>query len=103
MPSYHAQYGASAWSLTRELIGQELRTLYDLPAELPPRLLALARQVSATKTNPIAKEPPTAFHTLVRKLDELEGGHLLRQCNQRLRDLPKINVGTSRRNRLLGR
>jgi hypothetical protein len=85
MPSYRAEYGASAWFLTRQLIGQELRTLYDSPTELSPRLLAVARRLGTIETNPKSKELPT---TLVRKLDELEGGHLLRGCNQRVRNLP---------------
>ena len=88
MPSYSAEYGASAWFLTRQLIGQELRTLYDSPTELSPRLLALGRRLGTIETNPKSKELPTALHTLVRKLDELEGEHLLRGCNQRVRDLP---------------
>ena len=94
MPSYRVQYGASAWFLTRELIGGELRTLFDSSTELPPRLLALMRRLGTMETSPKSKEMPSALHTLVRKLDELEGGHLLRRCDQRLRDLPvsKIRV-----------
>ena len=70
MPSYRAEYGASAWFLTRQLIGQELRTLYDSPTELSPRLLAVARRLGTMETNPKSTELPAALHTLVRKLDE---------------------------------
>lgn len=93
MPSYRAVYGESAWCLTREVIGQELRNLYGLPTQLSPRLLALARELATIETSPLAKELPTALHTLVRRLDALEGERLLRRCNQRLRDLPEIDVG----------
>ncbi len=83
-----ALYAAPAWLLTRELIGQELRTLYDLPTELPPRLLALAHQLGPMQTSP-PQELPTPLHTLIRKLDAIEGQQLLRQCSQRLRNLPE--------------
>jgi hypothetical protein len=93
MSSYGPLYGASAWCLTREAIGQELRKLYDPPTELPPRLLALGRELSAMEMSPLAKELPTTLHALVRRLDELEGDQLLRRCNQRLRDLPQMDIG----------
>ena len=95
MPSYHARYGPPAWALTRDLIGQELRTLYDLPTELPPHLLAVAHRLGAMETSRPNKDERlrTPLHRLVRKLDALEGEQLLRRCNQRLRDLPKANLG----------
>ncbi len=83
MPDYRAQYAAPAWLLTRELIGQELRTLYELPAEWPPRLLALAKELGRLDANPLP-ELPVPLQTLIRKLDELEGEQLLRHCKQRL-------------------
>jgi hypothetical protein len=91
VPSYHALYGASVWFLTREVIGHELRTLYDLPTELPPHLLALARQLGTIENSPQPKELPIPLHALVRKLDALEGEQSLRQFSQRLRDLPVSN------------
>jgi hypothetical protein len=93
MSSYGERYGASAWCLTQEVIGQELRKLYDPPMELPPRLLALARELGTMDLSPLAKELPTTLHALVRKLDALEGDQLLRRCNQRLRDLPHMDIG----------
>ena len=95
MSSYRARYGPPAWVLTRELIGQELRTLYGSPTELPPHLLAVAGRLGATETSPPTKDKQlrTPLHRLVRKLDALEGEQLLRRCNQRLRDLPKVNPG----------
>ena len=91
MPDYCAQYGPSAWVLTRELIGQELKTLYEVPTELPPRLLTLAHQLGTTDATRPANELPAALRALIRKLDTLEGDRLLRRCNQRVRDLPQMN------------
>ena len=90
MPDYHAQYGASAWVLTRESIGAELRDRYEASTELPPRLLALLRQLAGVEGGVLPKEFPTALLTLVQKLDGLEGDQLLRQCGKRLRELPKM-------------
>jgi len=89
MPDYRALYGASAWALTRESIGAELRNRYEPAAEVPPRLLALLRQLSGVEHGLLPKEFPTALLTLVQKLDALEGGQLLRECGERLRDLPE--------------
>ena len=67
MPDYRAQYGVSAWLLTREQIGQNLREHYEGSTELPLTLLRL-----------------------VRKLDVLEGNQLLKGFSQRLRDPDSI-------------
>jgi len=42
MPDYCTQYGASAWLLTKEQIGQNLRECYQSSKELPISLLQLA-------------------------------------------------------------
>jgi hypothetical protein len=55
----HPQYAGIAWWFTRNKIGRELREHYEAPAELPASLLAL-----------------------MRKLDALEGNHLLREWNK---------------------
>jgi hypothetical protein len=107
MPDYPALYGASAWALMRESINfsrgsrpprmsvqhaksdQTVRDLYEPTTELPPRLLALLRQLSGVEHGLVPKEFPTALLTLVQKLDALEGDQLLRRCGQRLRDLPE--------------
>jgi hypothetical protein len=93
MPSYSALYGETAWCLTREVIGQELRNRYP-PTQLPPHLLALARRLGTIESSPVKKESHTPLHALVRKLDALEGEQLLRRCNQRVRDLPEMDIGT---------
>jgi hypothetical protein len=51
MPNERAEYHEPAWSR----IGQSLREYFEVPAELPPKLL-----------------------TLVGKLDAIEGSYLLR-------------------------
>jgi hypothetical protein len=38
--SYYSHYEALTWSFTREQIGQDLREHYQVPKELPPKLLA---------------------------------------------------------------
>lgn len=82
MPDYRAQYGAPAWLLTSELIGQELRTLYELPTELPPRLYTLARQLVTIDTGVPSNELPPSLLALVRRLDAVGGNLLLRRMHQ---------------------
>ena len=38
--SYYSHYEAPTWSFIREQIGQDLREHYQVPKELPPKLLA---------------------------------------------------------------
>jgi hypothetical protein len=90
MPDYHAQYGASAWVLTKESIGAELRDRYKPSTELPPRLLAVVRQLRGLEYGALPKELPAPLLTLVEKLDALEGDQLLKQCGERLRELPQM-------------
>jgi hypothetical protein len=86
MPDYYAQCWASAWSLTREQIGQELRALYD-PSGLPPRLATLARQLGTTAVDRHASNRQRRVNraTLLAHLAQVErhisdgGRHLSRQ------------------------
>jgi hypothetical protein len=41
MSDTHAQYEPVAWWFTRRLLGRELRNWYQVPEELPTRLLTL--------------------------------------------------------------
>jgi hypothetical protein len=76
----NSPYEAFAWVLTRERIGQSLREHYQVPTELPPALLTLARKLDAVESNlQVAKALPPSLLTLVRKLDALEGNLLLRR------------------------
>jgi hypothetical protein len=68
-PNVRARFEPVAWWFTREKIGRGLRKRYQAPEELPPGLL-----------------------TLVRKLDALEGNHLLRKCKERQRAAPRNNA-----------
>jgi hypothetical protein len=65
-PNVRARFEPVAWWFTREKIGRGLRERYQVPEELPPSVL-----------------------TLVRKLDALEGNHLLRESKKRLRAAPR--------------
>jgi hypothetical protein len=93
MPEYCAQYGAAAWGLTRQALGEELRSRYEQSAELPPRLVALLRQLAGLESGLLPKEFPRALLTLVQKLDALEGDQLFRQCSERLRDSAGLQCG----------
>ena len=46
------EYEPFAWWLTREQIGRDLRERYAVAQELPPRLLALVRELDAVEGNP---------------------------------------------------
>ena len=60
-------YGGLTWSSVRELIGQGLRERYQVPNELPAKLLALIRKLEA-----IENKSPRA-HTFIGALDAVEG------------------------------
>jgi hypothetical protein len=40
-----AQYEPVAWWWTRNQIGRDLKELYEVPKELPPKLLTLVRKL----------------------------------------------------------
>ena len=42
-------YGGLMWSFVTELIGQDLRERYQVPQELPPKMVALVRKLDATE------------------------------------------------------
>ena len=55
----HSFYEGLTWSFVREQIGQGLRQRYELPTELPSKLLALIRKLEAIEN----KSPRTrALH-----------------------------------------
>ena len=68
---YHK--GLTWWSI-REEIGRGLRELYEVPTELPPKLLALVRKLDAVEGNQSSRR------SLIGKLDAIEGNHLLRHA-----------------------
>jgi hypothetical protein len=70
----HSFYEGLTWSSVRELIGQGLRERYQVPKELPPKLLALVRNFEA-----IESKSPRA-RTLIRTLDAIEGNYLKRNA-----------------------
>jgi hypothetical protein len=61
MATQCAQFEPYAWWWTSNEIGRKLRELYEVPKELPPKLLALVRKLDAVEGN----QP----RTLIRKLD----------------------------------
>ena len=65
-------YGDLTWCFTAEEIKRGLRELYQVPTELPPKLLALVRKLAAVEgSSPRSR-------TLVGKLDAIEGKYLSR-------------------------
>jgi len=65
-------YGGLTWSFVTERIGQDLRERYQVPNELPAKLLALIRKLEA-----IENKSPRA-RTLIGTLDAVEGYYLRR-------------------------
>jgi hypothetical protein len=45
MATQCAQYEPVAWWWTRNQIGRDLKELYEVPKELPPKLLTLVRKL----------------------------------------------------------
>jgi hypothetical protein len=68
----HYLYEGLTWSFVRELIGHGLRERYQVPNELPAKLLALIRKLET-----IESESPRA-RTLIGTLDAIEGDYLKR-------------------------
>ena len=54
------------WWFTREEIGRGLRELYEVPTELPPKLLALVRKLNAVEGNQLSRR------SLIGKLDAID-------------------------------
>ena len=71
---YNREYykGLTWWSI-RDEIGRDLREHYQVPKDLPPKLLALVRKLAAAESN----QSPRS-RTLISKLDALEGNYLSR-------------------------
>jgi hypothetical protein len=67
MPKQNVQFEPDAWWWTRHKIGQDLRERYEVPKDLPPKLLALVRKLDVVEGR----------HRL-RRLDVIEGNCLLR-------------------------
>lgn len=42
-------YGGLTWLLVTEQIGQDLRERYQVPTELPPKMVALVRKLDAVE------------------------------------------------------
>jgi hypothetical protein len=68
----HHLYEGLTWSFVRELIGHGLRERYQVPNELPAKLLALIRKLET-----IESKSPRA-RTLIGTLDAIEGDYLKR-------------------------
>jgi hypothetical protein len=70
----HYLFEGLTWSFVREQIGQGLRERYQVPTELPHKLLALIRNLEV-----IESKSPRA-RSLIGKFDAIEGNYLLRHA-----------------------
>jgi hypothetical protein len=61
MSDTHAQYEPVAWWFTRKRLGRELRNCYQVPEELPARLLTLIRELDG-KPEVSPADDATALH-----------------------------------------
>jgi hypothetical protein len=66
-------YGGLTWLLVTEQIGQDLRERYQVPQELPPKMVALVRKLDAIEIK------SSRARSLIGTLDALEGNQLLRR------------------------
>jgi hypothetical protein len=66
-------YKGLTWWFVRDEIGLGLRERYQVPKDLPPKLLALVRRLDAVESN----QSPRS-RTLIGKLDAIEGDYLSR-------------------------
>ena len=55
MATQCAQFEPVAWWWTRNQIGRDLRELYEVPKELPSKLLGLVRKLDAVEDNQLSK------------------------------------------------
>ena len=70
----HPFYGGLTWSFVTEQIGQGLRNHYEVPKELPLKLLALVRKLQAIESKSLRAR------TLIGTLDAIEGNYLRRHA-----------------------
>ena len=69
-------YEQPTWWFTREEIGRGIRELYEVPKELPPKLLALVRKLAAVE----GEGSSPRSRRLISKLDAIEGNYLSRRA-----------------------
>ena len=72
MTTQCAQFEPVAWWWTRNQIGRDLRELYEVPKELPPKLLALVSKLA------VENNQSPRSRMLLKKLDAIEGKCLSR-------------------------
>ena len=70
-------YEQPTWWFTKEEIGRGLRERYQVPNEVPPKLLALVRKLAAAESNQLPRS-----RRLISKLDAIEGNYLSRARNR---------------------
>jgi hypothetical protein len=76
MPKQNVQFEPDAWWWARNRIGQDLRARYEVPKDLPPKLLTLVRKLDVVADNQLSPRS----RTLLKKLDAFEGKCLSRSA-----------------------
>jgi len=76
MATQSAQYEPVAWWWARNQIGRDLRELYEVPKELPPKLLTLVGKLDVVADNQLSPRS----RALLKKLDAFEGKCLSRSA-----------------------
>jgi hypothetical protein len=75
MATQSAQFEPVAWWWTRKQIGRDLRELYEVSKEIPPKLLAMVQEVRGNR-NQVSRA-----RTLIGTLDAIEGQLMRHQLN----------------------
>jgi hypothetical protein len=71
--SFFERHAALTWWFVMARVGQGLRERYQVPKELPAKLLALIKKLDAIESKSRAR-------TLIGKFDAIEGNCLLRHA-----------------------
>ena len=58
MPRESAQFEPVAWWWARHEIGSDLRKRYEVPKDMPPKLLALVSKIDAVEGNYLSRYAP---------------------------------------------
>ena len=76
MATQSAQFEPVAWWWARNKIGRDLRELYEVPKELPPKLLTLVRKLDVVADNQLSPRS----RALLKKIGRIRRQVLVTLC-----------------------